>query len=37
MGVSYEVEVYGIYIFVNRFDSGVGDVEFIVEVVENQG
>lgn len=37
MGASHEAEIHGTDIFANRSDSGVGDVEPIAEVVENQG
>ncbi|GAB4846711.1 hypothetical protein Ancab_025717 [Ancistrocladus abbreviatus] len=37
MGASHEAEIHGTDIFVNRADSGVGDVEPVAEVVENQG
>ncbi|XP_021741978.1 uncharacterized protein LOC110708199 isoform X2 [Chenopodium quinoa] len=37
MGASHEAEIHGTDVFANRSDSGVGDVEPIAEVVENQG
>ncbi|XP_021743278.1 uncharacterized protein LOC110709377 [Chenopodium quinoa] len=37
MGASHEAEIHGTDVFANRSDSGVGDVELIAEVVENQG
>ncbi|KAL2943518.1 Nuclear-interacting partner of ALK [Bienertia sinuspersici] len=37
MGASHEAEIHGTDNFVNRSDSGAGDVEPIAEVVENQG
>ncbi|XP_057515681.1 uncharacterized protein LOC130797203 [Amaranthus tricolor] len=37
MGASHEAEIHGTDMFANRSDSGIGDVEPIAEVVENQG
>ncbi|XP_047306807.1 uncharacterized protein LOC124910234 [Impatiens glandulifera] len=37
MGASHEAEIHGIDISVHRTDSGIGDVEPVPEITENQG